>query len=68
MQFALGVLVTVAFFLCLYTAYKAGTRARKQNQREIDETTKQKAERLRKGFEDMMSYDVSKAVSGKKVT
>jgi len=66
MQFFLGVLVTVAFFLCLYTAYKAGTRARKPSQREVDEETIQKAQRIRQGFQQLMSYDVSKAY-GKKV-
>jgi len=66
MQFLLGSLVTAVFFISLFGAYKLGQRSRKPIQKEIDEETLQKAERLRRSFEQMMSYDVSKAV-GKKV-
>jgi len=68
MEFLIGALATVAFFVCLYGAYKAGQRSRKTVPREIDEQEAHRAKQLRQGFEQLMSYDVTKAVSGKKVT
>ncbi|MMZ70140.1 hypothetical protein D1872_331190 [compost metagenome] len=67
MQYLIGALATVAFFVCLYGAYKAGQRSRKTVPREIDEQEAQRAKQLRKGFDQLMGYDVSKAL-GKKVT
>lgn len=66
MEYLIGALATVAFFLCVYGAYKAGQKSRKTVPREIDEQDAQRAKQLRKGFEQLMSYDVSKAL-GKKV-
>lgn len=65
MEYLIGALITAAFFVCLYVAYKAGQRSRKPVNREIDEEQKRKAQQLRKGFEQLMSYDVSKALKGK---
>lgn len=68
MEYLIGALATVAFFLCMYGAYKAGQRSRKPVHKEVDEQQMQKAKELRRGFEQLMGYDVAKAVSGKKVT
>lgn len=72
MEFLLGALMTAAFFVCLYGAYrvgyKAGKEAYKPVHKEVDEHTADKAKQIQKGFQDLMSYDVTKAVSGKKVT
>lgn len=68
MEYLIGALGMALFFACLYGAYKAGTRSRKPVQRETDETELQRAKRLRQGFEQLMSYDVTQAVKGKKVT
>jgi hypothetical protein len=68
MEYLIGALATVAFFVCMYGAYIVGQRSRKTVPREIDEQEAQRAKQLRRGFEQLMSYDVSKAVSGKKVT
>lgn len=67
LQFLLGVLLTAAFNLSLYGMYKLGQRTKRPKLKE-DEEAQRKAQRMRQGFEDMMSYDVTKAVSGRKVT
>jgi hypothetical protein len=67
MDYLIGALITAAFFLCIYGAYKAGQRSRKPVLREIDEEQMRKAQRLRNDFEQLMSYDVSKA-TGKRAT
>lgn len=67
MEFILGALSTAAFLFCLYAAYKYGQRSRKSVPREMDEQQVQRAKRLREGFEQMMSYNESKALERKKV-
>lgn len=67
MQYLIGALMTAAFFCCMYVAYKAGQRSRRPTHREVDEQQVHKAQQIRKSFEQLMSYDVSKA-TGKKVT
>ncbi|ULL14351.1 hypothetical protein DVH26_07750 [Paenibacillus sp. H1-7] len=62
MEYLIGALGTVFFLLCLYAAYKAGQRSRKPVLREVDEEQVRKAQRLRSGFEQLMGYDVSKAI------
>lgn len=66
MDFLLGSLATAAYFISLYFAYRLGTQSRKLAHKQQDEQEKRKAERLRQGFQQLMSYDVSKAY-GKKV-
>lgn len=70
MQYVLGLLSGVALLALLYGAYALGRRSRRPTptQRDVDEQTRQKAARLRAGFEQMMSYDVTTALSGKKGT
>lgn len=65
MQFFLGSLVTAAFFIGLFGAYKLGQRSRKPVTKEIDEQELERAKRLRRDFEQMMSYDISKALGRK---
>lgn len=66
MEYLLGALIMAAFFVCLYGAYIAGQKSRKPTHREVDDQEVNKAKEIRKGFEQLMSYDVSKA-TGKKV-
>lgn len=68
MEYLIGALIPVAFFVCMYGAYRAGQRSHKPLNKEIDEQEAHKAKQLRKGFTELMAYDVTKAVSGKKVT
>ena len=63
MQFLLGSLSTAIFFISLFFAYKLGQRSRKHPQ--LDETEVQRAEKLRREFEQLMTYDVSKALGRK---
>lgn len=67
MEYAIGALSMAAFLLCLFGAYKLGQRARRPVYKEVPEEERRKAERLRKSFEDMMSYDVSTALGRKQV-
>lgn len=64
MQFIYGALSAVAFLFCISTAYWAGQRSVKTKHREPSDEAKRKAEKIRKGFEQLMSYDVSKALKG----
>jgi hypothetical protein len=66
MEYLIGALIPVLFFVCFYAGYKSGQRTHRPIPREIDEQEAQKAKDIRKGFEQLMSYDVSKAL-GKKV-
>ena len=65
MEYLIGALITAFFFISLYCAYRLGQMSRKPVHREVDEDQKHKAEQLRKGFEQLMSYDVSKAIGRK---
>jgi hypothetical protein len=67
MDYLIGALIMALFFACIYAAYKSGQRSRQPVHREVDEQQVQKHKQLRKGFEELMSYDVSKA-TGKRVT
>lgn len=66
MQFLLGSLSTVVFFVCLYLAYRMGQRTKRPIVMK-DEEAKRKAESVRSGFLQLMNYDVKTALSGKKV-
>jgi hypothetical protein len=67
MQFISGVLVTVLFFVAMYAAYKLG-RQSKRPAVQADEEERKKAVKMRQGFEQLMSYDVTTALKGKKVS
>lgn len=69
MQYLIGALTTAAFFVCLAIAYIAGKRSRRPvvaSNKETSREDRERAERLKKGFADLMSYDVTTAI-GKKV-
>lgn len=77
MDFYLGVFFGACFFLCLFLAVKIGQKVG-QKQREdmrakvgampvpASEEERRKAERMKEGFNQLMSYDVTTAL-GKKV-
>lgn len=65
MEYLVGALMMVLFFAVFYAGHYLGSR-KKRPTKEPDETERYKAERLRQGFQQLMSYDVSKAV-GKRV-
>ena len=66
MSFIFGMVCGAALVASLYGVYKAGQRSGKPVPRQVDDQQAERAKRLRKGFEDLMGYDVSKAL-GKKV-
>lgn len=65
MQYLAGALITALFFVTFGGGYYAGKKHR-QKQNEPDEHEIKKAEMLRQGFQQLMSYDVTKAI-GKRV-
>lgn len=68
MQFILGVLVTVGFFALLVGAYwlgKRGSRHVTPQQKKDDLEAREKARKLREGFNELMAYDVTKAMGRK---
>jgi hypothetical protein len=63
----IGVLITVCFFLCLYTAYYLGRRQRKLDTAEkLSEQEELEVEKRMKGMQNVMEYDYDVAI-GKKV-
>ena len=69
MQFILGLLTAVVFFILLAGAYWLGTKYKKRSvARTADKDTQQRIEKQRKEFMNLMNYDVSKALERKKVT
>lgn len=57
------------FFISLLLAFKVGTRQTYPfpAPKEASEEERRKAERMREGFNQLMSYDVTTATKGKKV-
>lgn len=68
MEFLSGVLFTASFFGVFYCAYKLGQKSKRPTVSPVDEESQKKAERVRQGFEQMMTYDVHTALKGKRVT
>ena len=68
MQFLLGLLSGVGFFVVLLYVYRLGQQSKRPAVVQADEEGQKKAERMRQGFEQLMSYDVQTALKGKKVT
>lgn len=68
MEFLLGVVLTIAYFVCGFVGYNMGKRsATAPVQKEVSEANEEerrKAKRLREGFEQMMSYNETKARKG----
>lgn len=68
MQFVLGVLATVAFFALLGGAYwlgKCGTRHVTPEQKKDDQEAREKAKKFKEGFNELMAYDMKKALGRK---
>lgn len=59
-------LILLVLFLCGYIAYLKGYRITKKQPMKLTEDQKQKAERLRKEFEEVMGYNLQKALERKR--
>lgn len=71
MEFLSGVLFAASFFGIGYCCYKLGQKSKRpaiSTVPTVDEESQRKAERLHRGFEQMMTYDVHTALKGKKVS
>lgn len=66
MDILIGSLIPVVLFACVYIGYNFGRTSHKPVHKEVDEQVVDKAREIQKGFQDLMSYDVSKAVRGKR--
>jgi hypothetical protein len=67
MDMLIGALITVCFFLCLYTAYYLGRRQRKlDTATKLTEQEELEVEKRMKGMQNVMEYDYDVAI-GKKV-
>jgi hypothetical protein len=68
--FILGLLTAVVFFIALIGAYLLGLRHKKKEIAPIplDEEKQRQLEVWDKGFREIFSYDVAKALQKKKVT
>lgn len=65
MQYILGLLTPVVFFVVFYMGMKYGKKQGKPV--EIDEEQARKAQRIKEDFQKLMNYDVSTALQRKKV-
>jgi hypothetical protein len=70
MEFFLGALTAVVFFLLLIFAYWIGTKQtiKAQPPPPMDSEHKKELERYNKHFKALFNYDVEKALQRKKVT
>jgi gas vesicle protein len=68
MQFLYGLLTGAGFFVALFYVYKLGQQSKRPAAKETNEEERKKAEKMRQGFEQLMSYDVTTALKGKKVS
>jgi hypothetical protein len=69
MDFLYGLLTAVVFFISLLSFYYIGYKqGGKRTANPPDDEEVRKAKNLRKGFMNMMEYDVDKALQRKKVT
>lgn len=68
MEFLSGVLFAASFFGVFYCAFKLGQRNKQVVPVKVDDDSQQKAKRIQEGFQEMMTYDVTTALKGKKVT
>ncbi|ULT55403.1 hypothetical protein L1999_20185 [Neobacillus drentensis] len=68
MEFIYGLLTAVVFFIALLSFYFIGYKqGNKQTSKPPDLEEVRKAKEMRKGFMNMMNYDVDKALQRKKV-
>lgn len=68
MQFLLGLLSGVGFFVVLLYVYKLGQQSKRPAVTQTNDEEARKAKHLRDGFVQLMSYDVTTALKGKKVS
>lgn len=70
MQFILGLLTAVAFFifmaLAIYVGYRIGKK--RLTPVPVDDEEKRRSERFNKHFQDLFKYDLETALQRKKVT
>lgn len=69
MEYLLGLLTGVVFFVLFSIAFYLGykLREKKPNSKPLDEIEKQRQRRLREDFNKLMAYDVDMAYGRKKV-
>jgi hypothetical protein len=71
MEYLIGALLVVVFFICVlyafYVGYKLGKRTNTAKVENEDDDMKKKAIILQKEFVELMNYDVTKALERKKV-
>jgi hypothetical protein len=68
MDYILGLLTAVVFFVAILFAYYLGARTKQSKPIPVDEEKKQEIEQFNKNFKAMFNYDVDTAVQRKKVT
>jgi len=70
MEFFLGLFTAIVFFCAVLSAHYAGVRTGKKTvaPKPLDKEKQHELERLNKGFQELFTYDVSKALEKKKVT
>lgn len=66
MEYLIGSLATLVFFALIGGAYYLGTKSQKKPKPQVDELEKRRQEQLKKDFEEMMNYNVDKALGGGK--
>jgi hypothetical protein len=68
MDFYYGMFCGACFFVCLFLAYRIGQKKTfAPAPKETSEEERRKAQRMREAFDDMMKYDVTTALKGRKV-
>jgi hypothetical protein len=66
MDFFYGMFIGACFFVCLFLAYRIGQKKTfAPAPKEASEEERRKAERMREGFNQLMSYDVTTATRRK---
>lgn len=66
MQFFLGAVSMIVFLLCLGLAYRLGRKTQpKPNNIEVSDEEKFRIEKLQKEFNDVMNYNLAKALERK---
>lgn len=73
MEFLLGLLTAVVFFICLFIAFKIGQKQTKTIKKdnpltEEDQRQREKIKQFDQHFKSLFAYDVEKALQRKKVT
>jgi cbb3-type cytochrome oxidase subunit 3 len=71
MDFLLGLLTAVVFFIAVIAVYFVGYKQGKRHQpanKPLPDEEKQKMERFNKHFKELFAYDVDTAIQRKKVT